>query len=66
VTDAGRAAELRARFEGEQGHWDERWQSVLDADPELFAACVDLAGVPWREGEPAPVGKLARREQGAA
>ena len=29
--------------------WDDSWQAILDLRPELLAAYVDLAAVPWRK-----------------
>jgi alkylhydroperoxidase/carboxymuconolactone decarboxylase family protein YurZ len=39
---------LRARFESEQGYWNDNWEQVLEAAPEFFAAFVDLVGAPVR------------------
>jgi alkylhydroperoxidase/carboxymuconolactone decarboxylase family protein YurZ len=40
--------DLRARFEAEQGYWNDTWDQVLRAAPEFFAAYVELAGAPVR------------------
>lgn len=44
-----RQAELREAFERTHGAWDEGWESVLELDPEFFAAYLDFAGVPHRK-----------------
>jgi alkylhydroperoxidase/carboxymuconolactone decarboxylase family protein YurZ len=41
--------EIRAEFERTHGMWDDRWQAVLDLDPEFLAAYSGFAGVPQRQ-----------------
>lgn len=49
-TNEGRLAELRARYEQEQGEWNETWERVMRADPEFFSTYLDLAGAPGKSG----------------
>jgi alkylhydroperoxidase/carboxymuconolactone decarboxylase family protein YurZ len=41
--------EIRAEFERTHGRWDDRWQAVLDLDPEFLAAYSGFAGVAQRQ-----------------
>jgi alkylhydroperoxidase/carboxymuconolactone decarboxylase family protein YurZ len=43
-------ATVKARFEARRGFWDPLWDPVLDNDPHLLDAYIDLSGVPWRDG----------------
>ncbi|TCP55256.1 alkylhydroperoxidase/carboxymuconolactone decarboxylase family protein YurZ [Tamaricihabitans halophyticus] len=43
-------ARVKARFEELRGFWDPLWDPVLDADPELLDAYIDLSAVPWKHG----------------
>jgi alkylhydroperoxidase/carboxymuconolactone decarboxylase family protein YurZ len=41
--------EIRAEFERTHGMWDDRWQAVLDLDPEFLAAYSGFAAVAKRQ-----------------
>ncbi|RYZ17813.1 MAG: hypothetical protein EOO70_00875 [Myxococcaceae bacterium] len=41
---------VKARFMETRGFWDPLWDPVLDNDPHLLDAYIDLSGVPWRDG----------------
>jgi alkylhydroperoxidase/carboxymuconolactone decarboxylase family protein YurZ len=48
--DEGRKRELRDRFIERRGYWAPAWEGVLDLDPDFFAAYLDLAEAPRRNG----------------
>lgn len=42
---------LKERFIAERGFWDEAvWASVLEYDPDLLDAYIEMSSVPWRKG----------------
>ncbi|WP_068796607.1 carboxymuconolactone decarboxylase family protein [Pseudonocardia sp. HH130630-07] len=47
-------ARVRAKFETARGFWDPLWDPVLDADPNLLDAYIDLSSVPWQDGTLSP------------
>jgi alkylhydroperoxidase/carboxymuconolactone decarboxylase family protein YurZ len=45
-----RRRELREAFVAERGFWAPPFEAILDADPDFFAAYLDLSSVPARHG----------------
>lgn len=45
-----RQAELRDAFVEARGYWSDSMQSLLELDPDFFAAYLRLSSVPWRTG----------------
>ena len=41
---------LRADFERRRGYWHTFWDGLLELDPELFAAYLELSSLPWDSG----------------
>jgi alkylhydroperoxidase/carboxymuconolactone decarboxylase family protein YurZ len=46
----GRRRELREAFTAERGFWAPPFEAILDADPDFFAAYLNLSSVPVRHG----------------
>ena len=49
-----RRGELRDAFVEVRGYWSPPMQSLLDLDPDFFAAYLELSAVPWRTGRLEP------------
>lgn len=47
-------ARVRTKFEEARGFWDPLWDPVLEADPALLDAYIDLSSVPWKHGTLSP------------
>jgi alkylhydroperoxidase/carboxymuconolactone decarboxylase family protein YurZ len=45
-----RRQELREAFIAERGFWAPPFEAILDADPDFFAAYLELSSVPVRHG----------------
>jgi len=45
-----RRRELRAAFTAERGFWAPPFEAILDADPDFFAAYLELSSIPVRHG----------------
>jgi alkylhydroperoxidase/carboxymuconolactone decarboxylase family protein YurZ len=48
--DDGRRRDLREAFIAERGFWAPPFEAILEADPDFFAAYLDLSSVPVRHG----------------
>jgi alkylhydroperoxidase/carboxymuconolactone decarboxylase family protein YurZ len=42
--------QLKAEFTRNRGYWHSFWDGLLELDPELFEAYVELSSVPWQTG----------------
>ncbi|GAB3002256.1 carboxymuconolactone decarboxylase family protein [Amycolatopsis acidiphila] len=42
--------QLRERFVGERGYWNQFWEGLLSLDQEFFEAYLNFSAVPWRKG----------------
>ena len=49
-----RQRELRDAFVEVRGYWSDSMQSLLELDPDFFAAYLNLSAVPWRTGRLEP------------
>ena len=49
-----RQRELRETFVAVRGYWSDSMQSLLELDPDFFAAYLNLSAVPWRTGRLEP------------
>jgi alkylhydroperoxidase/carboxymuconolactone decarboxylase family protein YurZ len=45
-----RQRELRDAFTDVRGYWSDSMQSLLELDPDFFAAYLNFSAVPWRHG----------------
>ena len=50
MSEDSRREELRQRYVDAVGTWDASLESLLELDPDFFAAYVGFVGAPWREG----------------
>jgi alkylhydroperoxidase/carboxymuconolactone decarboxylase family protein YurZ len=50
TTGTDRRRELREAFIAERGFWAPPFEAILDADPDFFAAYLELSSVPVRHG----------------
>jgi alkylhydroperoxidase/carboxymuconolactone decarboxylase family protein YurZ len=41
---------LKAAFAETRGYWSPLWDSLLQLDPDFFAAYLEFSGAPWRHG----------------
>ncbi|QPP09350.1 gamma-carboxymuconolactone decarboxylase [Streptomyces bathyalis] len=41
---------LKEEFTESRGYWHEFWDGLLELDPELFKAYLDLSALPWKKG----------------
>lgn len=41
---------LREEFTKNRGYWNNIWDGLLELDPELFEAYLELSSVPWKTG----------------
>jgi alkylhydroperoxidase/carboxymuconolactone decarboxylase family protein YurZ len=48
MSPTDRRQQLREEFADARGYWDAALESLLELDPELFAAYLRLSAVPWR------------------
>lgn len=41
---------LKEEFTANRGYWSAIWDGLLELDPELFEAYIELSSVPWKTG----------------
>jgi alkylhydroperoxidase/carboxymuconolactone decarboxylase family protein YurZ len=49
-----RRQQIKEEFIRERGYWSDRWDAVLELDPEYFDAFTQFSAVPWRSGSLEP------------